>query len=443
MSNIWSTEAWAIAIAAYVLALIGILSGEWLIASLITLACYIAWLYQRLLKLERWIRKGTRTSEVYDDKGFVGIIIRQLHAQKKVSIQRKRRAKSILRQLKQNIAALPDATVLLNRDLRIEWCNEPARYLLNLRSPEDLGYKINYLIRDPAFVAYLGNPADKEFIEIESPIDQGVSIQIKLVVMGGNQSLLIARNISDQKRLQKSLKNFVANASHELKSPLTVISGRLEMLEAEAGLSDSSRHSLHTAQRQAERMKELVQGLLMLSQVESYSLAPNDGDRIAITELMINVMAALEKYPDKDRVHLEYPENLILLGVNIEIEGICINLLENALKYSTPGTAIRVSWEESERGEFRFSVEDEGPGIEEQDISKLTRRYYRGARSRAETSGSGLGLAIVQHAAKKHGASLQIQGEPENGNRFSVTFPSYRCSHEQHKAARVYRFADY
>jgi two-component system, OmpR family, phosphate regulon sensor histidine kinase PhoR len=443
MSNIWSTEAWAIAIAAYTLALIGLLSGEWFLASLITLVGYIAWLYQRLLKLERWIRKGTRTSEVYDDQGFVGIIIRQLYAQKKVSIQRKRRTKRIIRRLKQNIAALPDATVLLNRDLQIEWCNEPARHLLNLRSPEDLGYKINHLIRDPAFLAYLRNPAEKEYIEIESPVDQGVSIKIKLVVMGGNQSLLIARNISDQKQLQKSLKNFVANASHELKSPLTVISGHLEMLEAEDRLSDSGKHSLHTAQRQAERMKELVQGLLLLSQVESYSLAPNDGDRIAITELMINAMAALDKYADKDRVHLEYPENLFLLGVNIEIEGICINLLENALKYTTPGTAIRVRWEESERGEFVFSVEDEGPGIEAQDISKLTRRYYRGATSRAETSGSGLGLAIVQHAANKHGASFQIQSEPEKGSRFSVTFPSYRCGHEQHETARVHSLADF
>ena len=85
MSNIWSAEAWAIAIATYMLTLIGLLSGEWLLASLFTLGCYVAWLYQRLLKLERWIRKGTRISEVYADQGFFGIIIRQLHEQKKAN----------------------------------------------------------------------------------------------------------------------------------------------------------------------------------------------------------------------------------------------------------------------------------------------------------------------------------------------------------------------
>ena len=443
MSNIWSTEAWAIVIAASILALLGILTGEWFIASLVTLGCYIAWLYYRLLKLEKWIRKGTKTSQVYEDQGFVGIIIRQLYQQKKIYNQRKRKTKRVLRQLNQNISALPDATVLLNSEFQIDWCNEPAKYLLNLRSPQDLGYKINNLIRDPAFLAYLKSPHDREYIEIQSPVDEGISIQVKLVSFEGNQLLLIARNISDQKQLQESLKNFVANASHELKSPLTVISGHLEMLDAEDNLSDTSRRSLQTAQRQAERMKELIQELLLLSQVESYRLAPDEGDRVSIAELMVNVMAALEKYADQDRVNLEHPENLFLLGINIELEGICINLVENALKYSTPGTPIWVKWVESFRGEYVFSVADQGPGVDPEDISKLTKRYYRGAKSRADTSGSGLGLAIVQHAATKHGATFEIESESDKGSSFSVTFPSYRCLRGQKKVARVIKLADY
>ncbi len=443
MSNIWSTEAWAIVIASCVLILTGVLSGEWFIASLITLGCYIAWLYQRLLKLEQWIRKGTRTSQVYEDQGFVGIIIRQLYQQKKTYNQRKRRTKRILRRLKQNISALPDATVLLNSEFQIEWCNEPASYLLNLRSPQDLGYKINNMIRDPVFMAYLKNPGDREYIEIQSPMDEDISIQIKLVSFSGNKLLMIARNISDQKQLQKSLKNFVANASHELKSPMTVISGHLEMLEAEDNLSDTGKRSLHTAQRQTERMKELIQGLLLLSQVESYRLAADEGDQISVPELMVNVVAALEKYSDKERVQLDYADDLMLLGVKVEIEGICINLVENALKYTAPGTVIRVNWEENLRGEYVFSVEDQGPGIEAEDISKISKRYYRGAKSRAETTGSGLGLAIVQHAASKHGAIFKIESEPDNGSRFSVTFPSYRCIHEQKQVARVIRLTDY
>ncbi len=443
MANIWSTEAWAIVIAACSLMLLGELSGNWVFASLLTLGAYICWLYYRMLKLEQWIRKGTRVTQVYDDNGFVGIIIRQLYEQKKVHNQRKRRTKRILRRLNQNISALPDATVLLNSEFQIEWCNEPARYLLNLRSPQDLGYKIINLIRDPEFLAYLNDPESRDYIEIDSPADPNLTIQVKIVAYGGNQILLIARNISDQRQLQQSLKNFVANASHELKSPLTVISGHLEMLDGEKKLSDTGRRSLQTAQRQAERMKELIEGLLLLSQVESSRLEPGEGERISVTELMVNVMAGLEKYADQDRIDLEYPDDLVLLGINVEIEGICINLIENAIKYTTPGTPIQVKWTQNIRGEYVFSVEDQGPGIDAEEIPRITDRYYRGARSRAETAGSGLGLAIVKHATNKHGGKFSIESEPGKGSRFSVTFPVYRCLHEQPKSAQVFKLADY
>ncbi len=443
MSNIWSMEGWALIFATAVLMLLGWLSGNWFVASLLTFGGYIAWLYWRLLKLEKWIRKGTKTTQVYEDAGFVGIIIRQLYEQKKVHIQRKRRTKQILRRLNQNISALPDATVLLDRKLHIEWCNEPARYLLNLRSPQDIGYRITNLIRESRFLAYLKHPGEQEYIEIESPFDQGISLQIKMVSFGGNQSLLIARNVSDEKRLQESLKNFVANASHELKSPVTVITGHLEMLEDERKLSDNGKRSLQTAQRQAERMKELIRDLLLLSQLESYQLAPGEGDRISVTELMSSVMSALEKYDDRDRVKLDYPDKLFLLGLKVELEGICINLVENALKYTTPGTAIDASWENNDRGEYVFRVADQGPGIEAEDIARITKRYYRGRKVRSEIAGSGLGLAIVQHAAGKHGASFDIESVPDKGSCFSVTFPSYRCLHQDRQVDHIIQLSDF
>ncbi|TNF89423.1 MAG: DUF3329 domain-containing protein [Gammaproteobacteria bacterium] len=443
MANIWSTEAWAIVITACALILLGELSGNWFFACALTLGAYIVWLYHRLLKLEHWIRKGTKASQFYNDRGFVGIIIHQLYEQKKVQNRRKRRTKRLLRRLNQNISALPDATVLLNGDLQIEWCNEPARYLLNLRSPQDLGNKISNLIRDPELSTYLNDPQSREYIEIGSPVDPGIVIQIKIAAFAGNQFLLIARNVSDQKQLQESLKNFVANASHELKSPLTVIAGHLEMLENENNLSESGQRSLEIAERQTERMKELIQGLLLLSQVESRRLDPGEGDNIPVAELMVNVMAGLDKYEDRDRIELHYPDDLYLLGINVEIEGICINLIENSLKYANPETPVRVRWETLSNGEFAFSVEDLGPGIEAEEIPRITERYYRGAKSRVEATGSGLGLAIVKHAANKHGARLEIESTPDHGSRFCVTFPSYRCQRQAHKPSRIVNLAEY
>ena len=442
MSRIWSTEAPALITAALAMGMLGMLSGNWFLASILAFGAYLFWLYRRLFKLERWISQGTKVSRVFDDDGFIGIIIRQLYQQKKTYNQRKKRTKTILRQLNRNISALPDATVLLDEAFEIAWCNEPARYLLNIRSPQDLGHRIGNLLRAPEFLAYLGDIDSREYVEIPSPGDQQITVQIKITSIGDGQMLLIARNVSDQKKLQESLKNFVANASHELKSPLTVISGHLEMLEDEQ-LSAAGRESLETARRQAARMQDLIQSLLLLSQVESYQLRPGEGERVPIVEIMTNTIAAMDKYADRERVEWHYSSDLYLLGIKAEIEGICINLVENALKYSTPGTPIRVSWEKNLLGEYQFIVSDQGPGIDPLDMPRITERYYRGAHSAADVAGSGLGLAIVQQAAAKHGATLEIDSSPDESTTFTVSFPSYRCLAEEPKKARVIQLSSY
>jgi two-component system phosphate regulon sensor histidine kinase PhoR len=443
MTRIWSSEAASIITALGAIVVLGLLSGDWTFASLFVLVFYILWLYRRLARLEKWIRRGTKVSQVYDDPGFISIIIRHLYQQKKQHNQRKKRTKAILGSLNRNISALPDATVLLNSNKEIVWCNEPARYLLNIRSPQDLGFRISNLIRDPEFRAYLDGNSTRESIEIDSPVDPEITVQVRIAAIGDNQTLLIAHNVSDQKLLQESLTNFVANASHELKSPLTVISGHLELLEAEDGLSEAGKQSLRTAQYQTERMRELIESLLLLSQVESYQLRPDEGNRVSVRDIMLTTQTAIEKYPDRERVRCDYPDDWFLLGVKPELEGICINLVENALKYSTPATPIHAFWESNTLGEYVFSVVNQGPGIDPQDLPRVTERYFRGARNGADIAGTGLGLAIVQQAANKHGAMLEFDSEPGGETRFDITFPSFRCSREQHQSARVYRLSEY
>lgn len=443
LGRVLSSERSAIGSALLALLLIDLLLDNWLLAGAVTLAIYIVWLYFRLNKLQQWIDRGTRTNEVYDDDGFIGLIVRRLYQQKKSYNERKKRTKEILGRLNRNISALPDATVLLSRDFAIEWCNQPAHYLLNIHRRNDLGQRIGNLIRDPQFLYYLRAPEQTEFIEIKSPLDSRLILQLKVVQIGENQYLLTARNVSDQRRLQESLKNFVANASHELKTPLTVISGHLEMLEAEKNLSPGACVSLATAQKQALRMRHLIDDLLLLSQVESYQLQPNEGDSLWVSEVMANVLAALN--PQHDQVHLRLgiPPDFKLSGVRAEIESICLNLIENAQKYSTPETPIMISWSENVLGEFSFSVADQGAGIGTGEIELITRRYYRSAAARVQQSeGSGLGLAIVKQSINKHGGILQIESQPGQGSCFTVTFPSYRCSRHEPGSARVFSSAE-
>jgi len=158
---------------------------------------------------------------------------------------------------------------------------------------------------------------------------------------------------------------------------------------------------------------------------------------------MASAAIAMVGHEDSGRIEWDYADNLLLLGVKAELEGICINLIENALNYSTPGTPIQVTWEVNLLGEYLFNVSDQGPGIAAADLGRITERYYRAARSAARVAGSGLGLAIVQQAANKHGALLEIDSKPGAGTTFRVIFPSYRCLQENPPTARLFRISDY
>jgi len=219
--------------------------------------------------------------------------------------------------------------------------------------------------------------------------------------------------------------------SHQLKSPLTVINGHLEMLEGEANLTGAGNQSLQTARQQCQRMQNLIEDLLLLSQVESYHLQSHEGEKLNIAEITELVVKSLDLDPDRGRIQSNVTQDLYLLGVRVEIEGIFSNLIENALKYSNPGSFVSVEWSENVLGEAIFSVSDEGPGIPEQDIPNVTQRYFRSSHSRAnKVAGSGLGLSIVEQAAYKHGASLNIESSVASGSSFSVIFPSFRCLHK-------------
>ncbi|MFT5658695.1 MAG: two-component system phosphate regulon sensor histidine kinase PhoR [Gammaproteobacteria bacterium] len=444
MLKILATESGAIFIALFAVIFLGVLTSHWTLASIAVLLLYIVWLYCRLLKLEKWLSRGTRASEVYDDNGFVGIVIRHLYRQKKLHNDRKKRTKEMLGRLNRNISALPDATVLLNRDREIEWCNEPAQYLLAIHARNDLGQRITNLIRHPEFMSYLNAPEDREHIEITAPGDPGLTLQVKLVQFGDSQYLLIARNVSDQKLLQEGLKNFVAYASHELKSPLTVLSGHLEMLEDESALSESGHKSLQIAQRQSLKMKELIEDLLMLSEVESYHLQPDEGQRVDVQSVLDSIVDSLQVGVNQGRIQSNIEPGLSLLGIRSEIQGICANLIENALKYSPAQTSVSVSWSKNSLGEPVFSVTDSGSGISSDDLPYITDRYFRSSHSTAEQiDGSGLGLSIVNQAAHKHGAILSIESRLGKGSVFTVIFPSYRLLKQAPALATVIRLADY
>ena len=426
MLKIWQYEKVSILLTLAAMALIGLMFQNWVIAATLPLSSYLGWILFRLNRLENWLQRGSKLSEVSDESGLIGLITRQLYRQKKLHRNRKKRTKQLLRRLNTNIAALPDATVLLNENFEIEWFNDAATQLLNLKRA-DHGQRINNLIRQPEFQHYLLNPDSQNSLETHSPKNQNETLQIKIVSFGENQRLIIARNISEQKQMQLALKGFVANASHELQTPLTSIIGYLEILQMESGLSDIGQQSLCVIEQQSRRMQYLIRDLLQLSRIESYTLQPDEGDSVEIQSMMDKLLSSLSLRCNEGQLSCAFDDKLMLRANASDVSSICRNLLENALKHCPQNTPIAVSWQANRQNELVYCVKDQGAGIDEKDIPKLTQRYYRGNRTTADqVPGSGLGLAIVQQAAQRHGAKLEISSQTGQGSEFCVTFPSYR-----------------
>lgn len=411
---------------------LGIVVG-WLLGSVwggtaISLAAFFAWQLVSLYRLDWWLRRRA-VADPPNISGVWGDVISQvvrLHRRKRFH---KQRFVQLYRQIQRSTAALPDGVVILNAQREIAWFNRMAAQLLELRRPADLGLRIDNLLRQPQFARYLssgqfGNPV---VIRNGGAVERFLSLQI--VPYGEGQQLLLARDVSRQMRLEAMRKDFVANASHELRSPLTVISGYLETLSQDPILDPEIQGPIAEMRRQAERMTTIVEDLLELSRLEAadgeVTGAPVDVP--ALVSMLRKDVLARPKHPKEVRVRIE--STVPLLGNESEIHSAFSNLVDNAAKYTLPDGWIEMHWWVDDDG-GHFSVSDSGIGIPAEHIPRLTERFYRVDMGRARaTGGSGLGLAIVKHVLQRHGGTLDIESTLGQGSTFTCHFPLHRLQH--------------
>jgi two-component system phosphate regulon sensor histidine kinase PhoR len=227
-------------------------------------------------------------------------------------------------------------------------------------------------------------------------------------------------------RLEAVRRDFVANASHELRSPLTVICGYLETLAQDPALDAELRPPLAEMRRQAERMTAIIRDLIELSRLEETDEIVGGGpvDVAALAALLRKDVLARATHPHEVRMKIDSQAQL--LGDEPEIHSAFSNLVDNAAKYTPVEGSMEIRWWVDEEG-AHFAVADTGMGVPPEHIPRLTERFYRvdAGRSRA-TGGSGLGLAIVKHVLQRHGATLEVQSTLGSGSTFTCHFPPER-----------------
>jgi len=406
-------------------AFLGWIMGHTLIGVVLGLALVLAWNLFNLFWLDRWLRDRSRmdppdTSGLWDD-----VVVRtvRLHRRKRYH---KQRLLEVFRQLRRSTAAMPDGVVVLNADWEIIWFNRTAARLLELRRRADSGLRITNLLRDPGLARYLVAAHFDEPFLLARDGDPPVHLHLQVVPYGGDQRLMLVRDVSRQVALESMRKDFVANASHELRSPLTVVTGYLETLLSDDLLDPGLRAPLAEMQRQSQRMNGIVGDLLDLSRLDAATVEAvgSDIDVAALCGVMRKDVMARPVHPS---LRVELRSDAHLSGDHAEVLSAFSNLVDNAVKYTPPSGDLRLIWEVDAAGEGRFTVEDTGPGIAPEHLPRLTERFYRVDAGRArDAGGTGLGLAIVKHVLQHHGGTLEIDSKLGVGSRFTCVFPSRR-----------------
>jgi two-component system, OmpR family, phosphate regulon sensor histidine kinase PhoR len=406
--------------------LIGLVAGNVALALAIVLALYAANQLWNVLRLEHWLRRRRVESppDISGVWGEVVTIVSRIYRRKQFH---RARVTALLREFRRLTTAMPEGAVLLGPEYEILWFNGRAAQWLGLRRKRDFGIRIENLVRHPDFVEYLHTGVPESGVVVEDLGEGGRWFSFHVVRTGGaERQLLIVRDVSREQHLQSMRKDFVANASHELRSPLTVITGYLDALADDQKLDPTWNSPVMEMRRQAERMSTIINDLLELSKLESDEKSQGEQpiDIAGMLAMLRREVTTQERQPHS--VQLRLDSEAWLKGIESEIHSILSNLLSNAVKYTPAEGEIELRWWTDVSG-AHVSVRDTGMGIAAEHIPRLTERFYRidSGRSR-DLGGSGLGLAIVKHALQRHDATMTVDSIEGRGSTFTCHFPAQR-----------------
>ena len=393
-----------------------------LIVCLLSLSCLLLlhtfWIY----KLSKWLNNPS-LSNLPHGTGIWRHIFTKHYQILKENKKSKKNLVSTLDQFTQAAEALMDGVVALNENNEIIWSNRKSQVMLNLNPKKDTGHPINYIFRNTDLIKYLNKGDYEESIKIDLDTQSNKIIEIKVVFFGDEQKVLIAKDISQAIKIESDRKEFISNVSHELKTPLTVISGFIETLGGMFKANEKNhKNILKMMGAQAYRMSKLIDDLLLLSNVES-SIFQNRSEKLLINTMINKIKKDISVLDAKNhKIKYQINNDLKIYGSKKEIESAFTNLITNAIRYTDKNGSVTISWGLI-NGLPIFEVRDTGNGIEQKHINRITERFYRVDLDRSRDSGgTGLGLSIVKNIIKQHDGELKISSEVGKGSSFKLIF---------------------
>lgn len=335
------------------------------------------------------------------------------------------------------LASMVEGVIVIGKDERIVLLSSPIYNMLELRSQEAIGKPYWEIIRHQEInlsiqEALQDKKSLKKEVAIYAPAENHFNMQISCVLSDAGELagiVAVFHDVTELRKLARMRSEFVANVSHEFKTPLTTIKGFVETLK-EGALHDpeKSQKFLNIIQTHTQRLEYLVNDLLTLSAIETKGETLN----LERTPLLSIIEPVIRLFNDRlENKHLQLTlsvqKNLPPLSIDrVKMEQVFLNLLDNAIKFTPSKGKIAIKAVSTDDS-IRIDIEDTGIGIEQKHLPHLFERFYRVDKSRSrELGGTGLGLSIVKHILSLHQGKISVQSQPEKGSVFSVFIP---CGH--------------
>jgi len=319
------------------------------------------------------------------------------------------------------LTAIHDGVVLLDERGDIVFTNVRAAAFLGARHGEAI---VEPAIEALAARALEGRPASEE-VELFGPPRRALVLTAEPLDVGHRSigALVVIEDVTERRRVDAVRRDFVANISHELKTPVGGLGVLAETLVDEDDLAVVRRLAARM-HHEAMRASRTIDDLLELSRIEAGETTPRDPVpvHLVLAEAVERAAGAAER--GGITLDLREPDHCLeVRGDRRQLASAVFNLLDNAVKYSPAGSTVRVA-AEVDGGRVRLLVADEGIGIPRRDLERIFERFYRVDRARSrDTGGTGLGLAIVRHVASNHGGEITVQSREGEGSTFALALP--------------------
>lgn len=336
----------------------------------------------------------------------------QLQAKIREVVDKQNRLESILRSMESGVIAVDgDDTVIT--------INPYAKRVFGIRR-DISGEKISKYIKDYDINTFLNEEDDSEKeVKILHPVERELRIKKASIIDGIDRigKVIAVQDISDIKRLENMRSQFVANVSHELKTPLTSIKGFTETLKYVED-EETRKKFLDIIEKEADRLGRLINDILILSKIESD--ISGEEDEFLPNKVVDDVINMVKVLADNKNITIELDERNydLLFGDKDRFLQLVLNIVENSIKYSNEGSTVKIS-SFTKGDNYNLIVEDNGIGIPKEDIPRIFERFYRVDKAR-KSGGTGLGLAIVKHIVKTFNGNIKVESVLGVGSKFII-----------------------